>query len=148
MQAAAVVFKRRHQRIQLPPRGEIGGNNRRLNLAHAVDEHLAIVKPSEDVLRALQRLDLGRELEAGCFAGNLQRVTEFLERDANAVQPLLKIDRACGIERMQERVSAPCHSGIDGPAPTPRRLSTSKIVPDLFQLPDGAMKFADRQPAF
>jgi hypothetical protein len=49
---------------------------------------------------------------------------------------------------MDERVGAARHTGIDGPAPSAGRLSTAKVVTELFQLPDDAVKFPYRQPGF
>ncbi len=68
-----------------------GGINRRLDLAGPVDEDLHVVQPAEDVLAALEGSKIVRRTCAGCFDGDFERVSKFLERDTNGMQPLWQI---------------------------------------------------------
>ena len=111
----------------------------------AVDEHLDVVEPAENVLRFLQGLRIRAESDARGFAGQSRARTGISERDANVVQPFLQINRAGGVQRVNERVAARRLAR----ASTAHRhpfdgFSPPKVVPELFELAADAMELVDR----
>src|SRR5438874_3856281 len=98
MKTAALVLERDDESVDLPPHRDVRRRNRRLNLTDAIDQNLQVVKTAKRVLMALQHLDVGRRLEPGGFERDFQRVPEFLQGDADVMQPLLQIDGAGGVE--------------------------------------------------
>jgi len=77
VKTAAVVFQRQHERIELPPRIEIGGRQRGLNLPRAIDQHLKVVQPSEKLLRAAQLIEIGTRLHVICLGCQFERMPNW-----------------------------------------------------------------------
>ena len=101
------------------------------------------MQPAEDVLTALEGSKIVRRGRAGCFDGDFERVSKFLERDTNGVQPLWQIQRARLDHRVFQHGRAMRQPRLDGPAPAARRLLVvAQIVGDLAELARNATQFA------
>jgi hypothetical protein len=106
------------------------------------------VQPAEDVLAALEGSDIVPGMRAGGFHGNFERVSQFLERDTNGMQPLREIERAGLERRMFQQGRTMRQPRLDSPAPAARRLLVvTQISRDLTELVRDAAQFAGWQLA-
>lgn len=117
VQPAAVLFERHHELIELPPPIEVGRRQRRLELPRAIDQHLKIVQPPEDLLHAAQLLEIGTGLDVVGVGRQFERVPQLLHRDAHGVQALGQIHGAGVGDRGSKRRPTARDARVDGPPP-------------------------------
>src|SRR5580765_377431 len=146
MKAPAVVLERHDEYVDVAPQRDVGRIGRCLDLTSAVDEDLHIVQPAEDVLAALEGSNIVPGMRAGGFHGNFERVSQFLERDTNGMQPLREIERAGLERRVFQQGRTMRQPRLDSPAPAARRLLVvTQISRDLAELVRDAAQFAGWQ---
>src|SRR5439155_13130510 len=59
VEPAALVFERWDERVDLAPHRDVRRRERRLYLADAIDQHLQVVQPSQNVLMTLEGSHVG-----------------------------------------------------------------------------------------
>jgi hypothetical protein len=152
VQPPAVVLERDHERIERPPRREVGRRQRRLFVAHTVDQHLPVVHPAEQILRAFQQPQFRRLRFAVDFGAQLLDVPKLLQRDADIVQAIGKVHRAGALDRVAQPRRAARDPRVDGPSPRAhpvrrRRLRVLQLLRDACKPLGDFVEIIDGLPA-
>jgi hypothetical protein len=108
-------------------------------MADAIDEHLQVVQAPEHFLHSLQRPQLGRALHTARFHVELERVTEFLQRDARGVQAIGEVHRSGFVDGLPERQCPPADARVERPTPGASRLAVLGVI----ELARGTVELAD-----
>src|SRR5712691_809080 len=112
VQPPAIVLERGDQRVELAPDRDVWRSQGRLQLPHAIDEHLHVVQAAQEVLSALQRAKLGRRWLPGDFGRQLDGVPHLLQGDADRVQSFGQIDRSRVLDGRGESCPSARHPGL------------------------------------